>query len=266
VKPNPDPDPDRPGHDLSGPNPTAHLEGVGGQFFMAFTRLSTTKRAGAVALALAAGSAGIVATAGSASAIDLSAVRSCESGGNYSTNTGNGFYGAYQFTQSTWESVGGSGNPASASPAEQDARASALAAQSGSSPGPVCGSHSDGTADSSSASTYSTTASRSSHRSAISRHSSSSHSSSSKSTTSSSKATSTTRSVSSGAYLSKKLISQYRTDVVREQKNLNRFGEHLDTDGHFGPLTEAATKRFQAKHHLVQDGVIGPMTKAALHQ
>jgi Transglycosylase-like domain len=69
----------------------------------------------------------------------LSAIRGCESGGNYSTNTGNGFYGAYQFTQSTWNSVGGSGNPAAASPAEQDKRAAMLYAREGASPWPVCG-------------------------------------------------------------------------------------------------------------------------------
>src|SRR5207253_5928731 len=50
-------------------------------------------------------------------------LRQCESGGNYSTNTGNGFYGAYQFTQQTWNGVGMSGSPASASPAQQDAAA-----------------------------------------------------------------------------------------------------------------------------------------------
>jgi hypothetical protein len=69
----------------------------------------------------------------------LAAIRSCESGGNYSTNTGNGFYGAYQFTQSTWQSVGGSGNPANASPAEQDKRAAILYAREGAAPWPVCG-------------------------------------------------------------------------------------------------------------------------------
>jgi hypothetical protein len=69
----------------------------------------------------------------------LASIRSCESGGNYSTNTGNGFYGAYQFTQSTWNSVGGSGNPAYASPAEQDKRAAMLYAREGPSPWPVCG-------------------------------------------------------------------------------------------------------------------------------
>lgn len=79
--------------------------------------------------------ASVVAPAGGV----LAAIRACESGGKYSTNTGNGFFGAYQFTQSTWESVGGSGNPAAASPAEQDRRAAALYAQQGSSPWPVCG-------------------------------------------------------------------------------------------------------------------------------
>jgi Transglycosylase-like domain len=69
----------------------------------------------------------------------LAAIRACESGGNYSTNTGNGFYGAYQFTQSTWNSVGGVGNPAAASPAEQDKRAAILYAREGASPWPVCG-------------------------------------------------------------------------------------------------------------------------------
>jgi hypothetical protein len=50
----------------------------------------------------------------------LAAIRQCESGGNYATNTGNGFYGAYQFTVSTWRANGGTGMPHHASPAEQD--------------------------------------------------------------------------------------------------------------------------------------------------
>jgi len=35
----------------------------------------------------------------------------CESGGNPATNTGNGFYGMYQFTLETWQSLGGTGYP-----------------------------------------------------------------------------------------------------------------------------------------------------------
>jgi hypothetical protein len=69
----------------------------------------------------------------------LEAIAACESGGNPSTNTGNGFYGKYQFTQQTWQSVGGTGNPAAASEAEQDRRAAQLYAQQGASPWPVCG-------------------------------------------------------------------------------------------------------------------------------
>lgn len=69
----------------------------------------------------------------------LASVRRCESGGNYSTNTGNGFYGAYQFTLSTWYSVGGRGNPAYASRLEQDYRAVILLKRSGAGQWPVCG-------------------------------------------------------------------------------------------------------------------------------
>lgn len=38
---------------------------------------------------------------------DYSAIAQCESGGNWSTNTGNGYYGGLQFSQSTWEGAGG---------------------------------------------------------------------------------------------------------------------------------------------------------------
>lgn len=69
----------------------------------------------------------------------LQAIAACESGGNPSTDTGNGFYGKYQFTLETWQAVGGSGNPAHASEAEQDRRATMLYARAGASPWPVCG-------------------------------------------------------------------------------------------------------------------------------
>ena len=69
----------------------------------------------------------------------LQAIAACESGGNPSTDTGNGFYGKYQFTQATWQSVGGTGNPAAASEAEQDRRAAMLYARTGASSWPVCG-------------------------------------------------------------------------------------------------------------------------------
>ncbi|HSW79988.1 MAG TPA: G5 domain-containing protein [Candidatus Saccharimonadales bacterium] len=50
----------------------------------------------------------------------LSKLRGCESGGNYQTNTGNGYYGAYQFSLGTWQSLGYSGLPSNAAPSVQD--------------------------------------------------------------------------------------------------------------------------------------------------
>jgi cell wall-associated NlpC family hydrolase len=57
----------------------------------------------------------------------------CESSGNFSNRDtgGNGHYGGFQFSITTWQSVGGAGNPASASPAEQLLRAKILLARSG---------------------------------------------------------------------------------------------------------------------------------------
>lgn len=66
-------------------------------------------------------------------------LRFCESTETYNIDTGNTFYGAYQFTWETWGTVGGSDNPADAPPAEQDARARWLYATRGSQPWPICG-------------------------------------------------------------------------------------------------------------------------------
>lgn len=63
----------------------------------------------------------------------LAAIRRCESGGNYRATNGSHF-GAYQFDLSTWASVGGSGNPMDAAPAEQDMRAQTLMDQRGTQP------------------------------------------------------------------------------------------------------------------------------------
>ena len=70
----------------------------------------------------------------------LESIASCESGGDPTIVSSDGSYrGKYQFSFSTWESVGGSGDPAAAPESEQDYRAALLYAQSGSSPWPVCG-------------------------------------------------------------------------------------------------------------------------------
>lgn len=75
---------------------------------------------------------------GSAPAGVWASLAQCESGGNPATNTGNGFYGLYQFTLPTWRAMGGSGLPSDASAAEQTQRAQALQAQSGWGQWPAC--------------------------------------------------------------------------------------------------------------------------------
>ena len=70
----------------------------------------------------------------------LESIAECESGGDPTIVSSDGSYrGKYQFSFSTWESVGGSGDPAEAAEMEQDYRAALLYSQSGSSPWPVCG-------------------------------------------------------------------------------------------------------------------------------
>ena len=67
-------------------------------------------------------------------------MRFCESSDNYQALSRTGKYrGAFQFDFATWESVGGSGDPAAASPSEQEARARELYARRGHDPWPVCG-------------------------------------------------------------------------------------------------------------------------------
>jgi hypothetical protein len=65
-------------------------------------------------------------------------LRDCESGGNYAEDTGNGFYGAYQFAPSTWTGLGYPGLPSDAPPAVQDAAAQQLQARSGWGQWPGC--------------------------------------------------------------------------------------------------------------------------------
>jgi hypothetical protein len=70
----------------------------------------------------------------------LQSVAACESGGDPGAIGGGGLYrGKYQFDVGTWASVGGTGDPAAASEAEQDMRAAMLYERVGTTPWPVCG-------------------------------------------------------------------------------------------------------------------------------
>ncbi|MFV0459865.1 MAG: transglycosylase family protein [Actinomycetales bacterium] len=67
-------------------------------------RLRALSAAAGVALA---GSAVVAAAPAQAQTTVWDAVAQCESGGNWSINTGNGYYGGLQFSSSTWRAYGG---------------------------------------------------------------------------------------------------------------------------------------------------------------
>jgi len=78
----------------------------------------------------------------SSGGVNWSAIAACESGGNWSTNTGNGFYGGLQFTEGTWLANGGGQYASSAnlaSPSQQIAVAQNVLASQGIGAWPVCG-------------------------------------------------------------------------------------------------------------------------------
>ncbi|WP_150110198.1 transglycosylase family protein, partial [Crystallibacter crystallopoietes] len=101
--------------------------------------LSRTLRGGLAAVALTgAGVAMVGAPANAADTATWDALAQCESGGDWSINTGNGFSGGLQFTPSTWAAFGGSGAPENASKAEQIAVAEKVQATQGWGAWPAC--------------------------------------------------------------------------------------------------------------------------------
>lgn len=111
---------------------------------MATKKSSTTR-----ALLLGTLSTAIVLVpAGVASAADAGhnwdAVANCESGGDWKINTGNGYYGGLQFSQSTWQAYGGAAHAERAdlaTKAQQIAIAEKLVAEQGAGAWPHCGSY-----------------------------------------------------------------------------------------------------------------------------
>lgn len=101
-----------------------------------FTRLLW---AAAAAGAVAAASLALAANASADSGVNWDAVAQCESGGNWSSNTGNGASGGLQFKQATWTANGGVGAPHQASRAEQIRVAENVLRTQGLGAWPTCG-------------------------------------------------------------------------------------------------------------------------------
>ena len=101
---------------------------------------NTSIRRTAAALAIG-GVAAATVSMPAANAVDgatWDALAQCESGGNWSINTGNGFYGGLQFTQQSWNGVGMSGSPANATRAQQIEAGERLLAIQGWGAWPAC--------------------------------------------------------------------------------------------------------------------------------
>src|SRR6478752_1733860 len=197
-------------------------------------------------------STAVFVTAGSAAA-DPSAnawqqLRMCESSNRYDINTGNGYYGAYQFDLSTWRSVGGEGRPDQASASEQDYRALLLYRQRGWNPW-VCaylvGLSEDGDA-----------------RSGVAPPQPGNQSSGSGASEGSTGSASSGSSVP--AYPGRQFSEgDYSEDLKAWQKQMGTRGYDLVGTGYFGPKTKAAVLDLQSKAGLNVVGFIGPKTWAA---
>ena len=88
-----------------------------------------------VALSASAANAAVPATA---PASTWDSLAQCESGGNWATNTGNGYSGGLQFSASTWAAHGGTGSAANASREQQIAVAQRVQASQGWGAWPAC--------------------------------------------------------------------------------------------------------------------------------
>lgn len=108
----------------------------------------------AATIAVTAGAAAVTplvgATAAHADSVNWDAIAQCESGGNWNTNTGNGYYGGLQFSQSTWQGYGGGQYAAradQATRAQQIAVAERTLAGQGIGAWPNCGARGGSTAN-----------------------------------------------------------------------------------------------------------------------
>jgi len=166
------------------------------------------------------------ASAAQASSVNWDAVAQCESGGNWSINTGNGYYGGLQFSRSTWKANGG-GKYAStankASRSEQIRIAEKVLDSQGIGAWPVCGKK----AGSSKSYSSSSSSTKSSSKKSTSKKSESTHKSTTHKATTK-KATSTKKSTARKATTSKVTRTTTvkptgRTYVVRSGDTLSKI-------------------------------------------
>ncbi|MCW2665071.1 MAG: Transglycosylase domain protein [Frankiales bacterium] len=232
--------------------------------------------------------ADLAATTGAASASapnsEWDRLAQCEAGGNWSINTGNGYYGGLQFNLSTWRSVGGSGRPDQASRSEQIRRGNLLHDSRGWSPWPSCSrklglrsgpatpAAEPSSRDESAQATEGTGASRSVEATRASRSSEATRASRSRRAAVQARAVAapritgkyqasrrarvvvalatTTPPTFDGHVLSANDAGTYRIAAKHWQRRMAARGWDIQVDGHFGPQSAVVAQRFAAQKQL----------------
>jgi len=204
-------------------------------------------------------------TASPASADSWSSLRQCESGGDYSINTGNGYYGAYQFSLATWRSLGYSGYPHQASAATQDAAAARLQARSGWGQWPACSAKLGLRGSSASAPSSVSQAAKPASVSKAAKPAAVSKAAKPAAKPAAPPAARASGGVPAygGQVLSTELVGASRQDVRAWQARMAQRGWDITVDGAFGPQSEGVARAFQAEKGLTVDGLVGRQTWAA---
>jgi peptidoglycan hydrolase-like protein with peptidoglycan-binding domain len=115
------------------------VDGVAGPATLAMLGVSSSTGSATSSPAQSAGDAGAASPGSTDTSSELAKIAQCESGGNPAAVSSSGQYrGKYQFDRSTWQAVGGTGDPASAPESEQDRRAALLLQRQGPSAWPNC--------------------------------------------------------------------------------------------------------------------------------
>ena len=202
--------------------------------------------------------AAMATPAAAATAGDFAALRQCESGGNYRINTGNGYYGAYQFARATWQGLGYSGLPHQASPATQDEAARKLQARSGWGQWPACARKlglyggGGGSVSTASESRSETRASRTRTRTA-------------RVYVAPPRVKITVAPETPPPFIGKPLTvadaGRFRIGVHTWQARMAQRGWKITVDGYFGPQSAAIAKRFATEKKLTMTGLSGEVDK-----
>jgi hypothetical protein len=203
--------------------------------------------AGGLAAAFAVTDAALVAGSASAAAPNSAWERlaECESRGNWSINTGNGYYGGLQFNLGTWRGLGFDGYPHQASKSTQIAAANKLHSQRGFGPWPACsrklglrGGGGGGTVAAAQPAPRVAAPAPSARRAAASRAASRSR---------------TAAAVAprfDGHVMSVADRSRFRAATLQWQRQMRARGWKIGVDGYFGPQSAGIAKRFAAQKGL----------------